>query len=202
MPDDPNIIHLNNVRLSFPALFEPRAIEEGKEPTYQATFILDNQTHGALIDKLEAAIDRVALDEFKRKEPRMKSCLHDGSESALDGFGDGTMFIRASRKNRPAVVDRELNTLAKDDPGVPYAGCFVNASLRLFAWSHKTGGKGVSAELRGVQFLKDGESFGAGPIIPEKEFSKIDEEVGDKGRSKQRSVKPPAAAPLDDAGMF
>lgn len=203
MPDDPNIIHLTNVRLSFPALFEPKSIPgSDKEPNYQATFLFDNQTHSAILDKLEAAIDRVALDEFKRKELRLKSCLHDGNEKPeMDGYGDGTMYLVSSRKNRPSVVDRDLTPLTAQDPK-PYAGCYVNASIRLYAWTHKTGGKGVSAELRAVQFVNDGESFGAGgPIIPEREFSKIDDEVGDKGRSKQRSVKA-AAAPLDDAGMF
>jgi hypothetical protein len=178
---DPNIIKLENVRLSFPDLFTPRAMEEGKEKTFNATFLLDNEKHAKLITKIEAAIERVALDEFKKKitlKDRNK-CLHDGNESPdTEGYGDGVMFLRSKNKTRPPVVNRDLSPITEAD-GIVYPGCFVNATVRLFAWDHPTGGKGVSASLRAIQFVKDGESFGAGKVDVENEFKSLEEEVDD-----------------------
>ena len=83
------------------------------------------------------------------------------------------MFIGARNAKRPVVVDRDLTPLTAEDTK-PYAGCFVNATVRFFAYDHPTGGKGVSATLRAIQFAKDGESFGAGPVDAEEEFEKLD----------------------------
>ena len=178
---DPNIIKLENVRLSFPQLFKARAIEEGKEPTFGATFLLDSEKHKVLIAKIEKAIERVALDEWKKKvnlSDRNK-CLHDGNEKPdFEGYGDGIMFLRTSSRTRPPVVNSDLSPITEED-GVIYAVCYVNATVRLYAWDHKTGGKGVSASLRAVQFVKDGESFGAGKVDAESEFDSLEEELDD-----------------------
>lgn len=173
MPTDPNIIILPEVRLSFPHLFKPHAMPGSvREPQYQATFLLDNVKHATLITQIEKTIERVALDEFKKKVPLKHKALHDGNEKDdLEGYGDGVHFVVASRKNRPAVVDVDRTTPLAEADGKIYAGCYVHASIRFFAWSHPTGGRGVSAELRAVQFLKDGESFGAGPVNAEDEFA-------------------------------
>lgn len=176
MPEikDPNIIALPRVRLSFPCLFTPKALEEGKEPQFSATFLLDNERHADILDQIDTTIERVALDFFKKKVPLKKKCIHDGNEkSELEGYGDSTSFLVSSNKSRPAVVDRRKVPVVESD-GLIYAGCYVNATVRIFAWEHKTGGRGVSAQLRAVQFVEDGESFGAGPVDADKEFDDLD----------------------------
>lgn len=176
---DPNVIKLNNVRLSYPNLFTAKAMEEGKEPKFSASFILDKKQHAALIKEIEKATDRVALDAFKKKVTLKRTPLRDGNEKAdKEGYGDEVMFVNASETRRPVVVDRDMSPLTKDDPR-PYAGCFVNATIRLYAYDHKTGGKGVSAALRAIQFYKDGESFGAGPVNAEDEFEPVSESADD-----------------------
>lgn len=178
---DPNIIKLNNVRLSYPQLFTAKAQEEGKEPKYSASFLLDKKTHATLITHIENTIARVALDEFKRKVPLKRVPLHDGNEkSDKEGYGDEVMFLSANNAKRPVVVDCDLTPLTAQDPK-PYAGCYVNATVRLFAYDHKTGGKGVSASLRAVQFVRDGESFGAGPVNAEDEFEPVTDGDGVDG---------------------
>lgn len=188
MPEkDPNIVTLPNVRLSFPALFTAKSMEEGKEPQFSATFLFDNVEHDAVLTRIESVIDRVALDFFKKKVPLKHRCLHDGNEkSDLEGYGDGTSFLVSSNKKRPGVVDRLLNPLAEAD-GKVYPGCYVNATVRIFAWEHKTGGRGVSAQLRAVQFVKDGPSFGAGPVDPTQEFSSLDDANAEAQQASQRS---------------
>ena len=85
------------------------------------------------------------------------------------------MYLRSSNRTRPPVVNRDMSPIVESD-GIIFAGCYVNATVRLFAWDHPTGGKGVSASLRAIQFVKDGESFGAGKVDVEKEFQSIDEQ--------------------------
>lgn len=174
---DPNIITLTNVRLSYPQLFVAKAIEEGKTPKYSATFLLDKKQHAALIAQMEKTIDRVALDQFKKKVKLNRVPLRDGNEKEdKEGYGDDVMFVNATNDKRPVVCDRDRTTLTADDPK-PYAGCYVNARIRLFAFDHPQGGKGVSASLRAVQFVKDGESFGAAPVNVEDEFEVLADDV-------------------------
>jgi hypothetical protein len=168
---DPAIIKLANVRLSFPHLFQPHAMEEGQEKKYGASFIMDNVKHDALITQIENTIERLALDHWKKKM-HFKTCLRDGNEKPnMDGYGDGVMFLTASRKTRPPVVNRDVSPLTEED-GVIYAGCWVNTTVRLWVQDNKWG-KRVNAELRAVQFVADGESFGAGPVNAEEEFEPV-----------------------------
>lgn len=172
-------IKLEGVRLSYPHLFTPaKALEAGKEEKYQATFILDKVKHKALIDKVEKLTERLALDKFKRKVPLKHKPLRDGNEVEKEGYGDEVFFIRTSSDRRPVVVDRDLTLLTKEDSR-PYGGCYVNASVRLFAYEHPTGGRGVSVGLLALQFVKDGESFGAGPVKAEDEFEPVSADVDD-----------------------
>jgi hypothetical protein len=174
---DPNVIKLTNVRLSYPQLFVAKEPEKGKKPVFSASFLLDKKQHKAIIAQIEKTTERVALDAFKKKVKLNRVPLRDGNEkSDKEGYGDEVMFVGARNEKRPVVVDRDLTPLTADDPK-PYAGCYVNATIRLFAYDHATGGKGVSASLRAVQFIKDGESFGAGPVDAEQEFEKVEDDV-------------------------
>jgi hypothetical protein len=174
---DPNVIRLTNVRLSYPQLFVAKPPEVGKEPVFSATFILDKKKHKDLIAQIEKVTERVALDAFKKKVTLKRRPLRDGNEKDdKEGYGDEIMFVGARNSKRPVVVDRDLTPLTKDDPK-PYAGCEVNATIRLFAYDHPTGGKGVSTSLRAVQFVRDGESFGAGPVNAEEEFEAVADDV-------------------------
>lgn len=192
---DPAIVKLPGVRLSFPHLFQAHSMEEGQEKKFSATFLLDDKEHGPLLDQIEKLIDRLALDEFKKKTS-FKSCLRDGNEKLeLEGYGDGKFFIPASRKTRPAVVDGQLAPITEEDSRL-YAGCYVNATIRLWVQNNKWG-KRVNAELRAVQFLKDGESFGAGKVNVEDEFEPITGDAADESTGNRRSSRKPAPS-VDD----
>ena len=56
--------------------------------------------------------------------------------------------------------------------GKPYSGCFVNASLELWAQDNNYG-KRVNATLMGVQFYKDGDSFSGGGVASEDDFDDL-----------------------------
>lgn len=171
---------LSPVRLSFPHLFNAHAMKDAagkeQEPKFSATFLFDNNNadHSAIMDQLDRLADRLCLDEFKKpRGPWLKYCLRDGNEkSDLEGYGDGTSFLTASNKARPGVVGRTLSPIVEAD-NVIYAGCYVIATVRL--WVQNNGwGKRINAQLRAVQFVKDGDSFGAGPVDATQEFDAID----------------------------
>lgn len=174
-------IKLRNVRLSFPNLFKPKAFQEGQDAKFGATFLMDKEHHAPLIKELKTAIAQLANDYFKGKVPPMvkqKYPLRDGSEKEdLHGYGDGVLFLSASSKRRPVVVDRKVQPLAEDD-GVVYPGCYVNATVRPWVQDNQFG-KRVNFELRAVQFVKDGEPFGQGPVIAEEEFDALDADAED-----------------------
>ena len=152
-------IILNNVRLSFPSLFR-KAVFNGEETKFEATFLIDKATQGAKIKEIKAAIDAAIKDGLKgAKLPADKICLKDGDDIDYAGYA-GCMSIKASANKRPIVIDRDKSPLTEDDNKL-YAGCYVNASLELWVQNNQYG-KRINCNLLGVQFMKDGEPFADG----------------------------------------
>jgi len=170
---DIGIIKLKNVRLSFPALFEAKSFNEGK-PKFSAVFLLDKKVNTADIKAVKAGIEAVTKEKWPKGVKNLKPpCLHDGSEKEdVDGYGDDVMYVTASSAKRVPVVGADLAPLTEED-GKPYAGCYVNASIRLWAQDNEFG-KRINAQLRAVQFLRDGEAFGEKQADPEEEFEAVD----------------------------
>jgi len=168
-------VTLNNVRLSFPALWEPRKGPDAtSKPAYQAAFILDKKDNAADITAVKNAIAGIVKDSFKGKQPP-KIALRDGSEKPdVAGYGDGVMFINARSDKRPQVVGRKMETIMPNDNKV-YAGCYVNATIRLWAQDNQFG-KRINAQLRAIQFVREGEEFGEGAVDVNKEFKPLDDE--------------------------
>jgi hypothetical protein len=164
MPEETKI-KLRNVRLSYPSLFTAKVFTNpdgtAQEPKFQAVFLLDKGEHKKVIDLVESRTDEVLKEAFKKVPAKCRRPLRDGEEKEdKDGYGPGVMFISAASKRRPQVVDRDPSIPLVEADGRPYAGCYVNAIISLWSYDHKLGGKGVSANLLAVQFLKDGEPFG------------------------------------------
>ncbi|MBH2996336.1 DUF2815 family protein [Serratia marcescens] len=174
-------VKLNNVRLAFPELFEAKDYKGDGKFKFSATFLIA-KAHTALIADIEAAIQKVANEKWGAKaEAVLKSirgnsnkfCFRDGEEKPdYDGY-DGHMFIKASNKARPRIVDRDNTPLISAD-GRPYSGCYVNAIITIFAYDTE-GLKGISASLGGVQFLRDGDAFAGGGVASEDDFDNIEE---------------------------
>jgi hypothetical protein len=169
-------VRLRNVRLSFPSLFEPRSFEEGGNPSYQATFLMARKGDKDENAKLTLqAVDLVVKSGLKGKHPgKDKVCIRSGEEKGergIDGYNADMCFVSSSSKKRVPVVDRDLSPLTQDD-NKPYAGCYVNATIRLWAQDNKFG-KRVNAQLRAIQFAADGEPFGEGSVDAAEEFSDV-----------------------------
>lgn len=164
------------VRLAFPALFEPRPVFKGAdEKKYQAVLLLPPGTN---MQPFAAAMKAAMLEEWKEvpklrpdKQP-VRPCVGDYA-----GFDEGWHFIRVSSKYMPTVVDQRRQEVI--DRERVYPGCWVRVHINAFAWSHQTGGKGVSFGLNAVQLVRDDERLD-GRKKPEDLFDPIEIE-GDGG---------------------
>ena len=148
-------IVLTNVRISFPALFETATFKGRDTKKYGATFLIAKDDPQVLT--IKEAISK-AMKDAKVTVAQDKTCLQDGDMKGYDGYA-GHMTLRASNPRRPNVVNRDKKPLTADD-NVIYAGCYVNASISLWVQNNDYG-KRVNANLLGVQFAGDGQSFTA-----------------------------------------
>jgi len=149
-------IQLKNVRLSFPSVHQ-KAVFNGEEGKFEATGLIDKSDE-ATKEMLDKAIAD-ALAEAKVKVPKEKWCLKDGDDSDYDGY-EGHWSFKAANSKRPTIIDRDKTPLVEED-GKPYAGCYVNMIVDIWV-QNNSWGKRVNANLHGIQFVKDGDAFGAG----------------------------------------
>jgi len=170
-------LRLNNVRLAFPALWEAKTVNGEGKPAFSACLLIDPAD--PQVRTLNKAIEDAAREKWGAKSDAIlkqmrvqdKVCLHDGDLKAnYDGF-PGNLFVSARNATRPLVIDQDRSQLVEAD-GKPYAGCYVNASVELWAQDNNYG-KRINASLRGVQFLRDGDAFAGGGTADEDEFDDL-----------------------------
>ena len=166
-------IMLPNVRLSFPSLFH-KAVFDGKETKFEATFLIDKSTQADKVKEVKAAIDAAIKEALKgAKLPADKLCMKDGDGIEYAGYA-GHMSLKASSQKRPIVLNRDKTPLTEDDNKL-YAGCYVNAIIELWAQNNQFG-KRINANLLGVQFFKDGEPFADGVTASASDFEAFKDE--------------------------
>jgi hypothetical protein len=185
---------LKNVRLSFPALFETeeRQNEDGEtRRVYKASFLIPKEgDEFGNMAKLSVAAEQVKARKWgpdKDNWPKLKSerlCVRDGDEEPWDGYAGHFYVSASSPESRPPAVitnrkdkDGRWIEAKPGQQGCPYAGCYVNAVVRLWAQDDRRYGKRINASLEAVQFRADGKAFGAAPVDPNQKFS--DEDVSD-----------------------
>ncbi len=152
-------VKLADVRLSFPALFEPKAFEPGATPKYAATFRLDKKQHAKEIKEIQKAVTTFLAENKVKSLGPDKIALKDGDES--DREEDAGMFIiKASSNKRPLVLNRDKTPITDAD-NIVYPGCRVNAIISVWWQDHPKYGKRVNASLQGVMFNRDDEPFGS-----------------------------------------
>lgn len=170
-------IKLNNVRLSFAQLFEAKTVNGEGKPAFSASFLIN--PNDPQVKTINEAIEAVAKDKWGTKADATlkvmrtadKTCLHSGDLKAnYDGF-EGMLYISSRNALRPLVIDVDKSPLVAED-GKPYSGCFVNASVELWAQDNNYG-KRINATLMGVQFFKDGESFSGGGVADADDFDDL-----------------------------
>lgn len=169
-------IYTPKFRVSFPNVFEPRAM--GEDPNGKKKYSLTMLFNVAEIKKdpaqlklwndMKTALATAAREEWGDKIPKnLKSPFRDGKEKEqYDGYGEGIIFASASSMSRPGLVDRNNGRIISAEDF--YAGCFARATVNPYAWTYM-GKSGISLGLQNLQKLDDGEPFG-GKSKPEDDF--------------------------------
>lgn len=172
-------LKLKNVRLAFPVLFEAKTVNGEGKPAFSASFLIDPAD--PQVKAINAGIEQVAKDKWgakadailKQMRAQDKVALHDGDLKAnYDGF-PGNLYVSARSAVRPGVYDADKSPLVESD-GKPYAGCYVNAVVELWAQDNNYG-KRINASLSGVQFFRDGDAFAGGGAADADEFDDLTE---------------------------
>lgn len=184
---------ITNARVSFAnGLFTATSVEGG-DPKFGADFIIEPDSKIYKIDdngkkveiKLKDAELEVANEAWKGKGADMledleasKKAIRNGNKrknkagEVYEGY-EGRMYITAKNKQRPTLINSDRSPVTEDD-GVIYSGCYVNVRLSLYANTKPTA-KGVFAGLKGVQFSKNGDSFGGSARANADEFDDVSE---------------------------
>ncbi len=156
-------------RLSWPSLFKPRANALDKSGTlkYECTLIFDETSQrDPLFAAMRQAASTAAFLQWGNAIPaNLKRALHDGSEKRdrdgkiLEGFdGPGIKFMNVScqaDKHKPEI--RGLRNELITDPGILYAGCYVQAFVH--AYGYVKGSNGVAFGLDHVKMVAHGDRF-------------------------------------------
>ncbi len=165
-----------DVLFSYAHVFQPHANLPGQEPKYSIQLRIP-KSNTAAIAKMKASID-AALEAAKAtwggKLPAgVKIPLRDGdAERPDDASYANCLFINASSKQKPGLVDGSMNQII--DTAEFYSGCFGNASVNFYGYN-VNGSKGIGCGLNNIQKIKDGEPL-AGRARPDADFSAVDEE--------------------------
>lgn len=161
-------------RLSFPALFEPKAPVHGAEPKYSATILIpkDGQNVSKDMKRLRALVDAKIAEKWPNANSRpskLKMAIKDGDTSEFETGANagklrkekypemaGCWVITANTTNKPNCIDTSGNAILS--PSEVYAGCWVRISLNVFAYDNVN--VGIGCGLQNVCKFKDGEPFG------------------------------------------
>lgn len=185
-------IVLPESRISFEVLGLAERYQNKPEnkPRWGATFLVPQGSD--IAKKVDALIVEVATAKWGAKAKKYlddiltdkkASCWINGDKKEYDGYQD-MMALTAYRyqdKGRPLVMDSDTSPIYKVDGtlyegkgGRIYSGCFVKAKVDVYAQDNSTG-KGIRAELKVVQRLRNGDAFGGGTPPTADGFEAIEE---------------------------
>ncbi len=165
-------------RVSFPAVLQPKAFQD-QEAKYSLVMLfpknvdLSKPAKGSANSLKHAAFNAAtAMWGPKENWPKnLRMPFRDGDEKADTMGYAGHIFVTASSKNQPGLVDQSLTPILNEKDF--YAGCYARAEVAAFAYD-KMGNKGVGFALMNVQKLRDGEPF-SGRKAAEDVFDRVDD---------------------------
>ena len=153
--------------LSYPSLFEMSAYNDDPDKmSYNAQFIYEvgSDTEKALREAHDNAVETFK-STHGGKAPKEEYPLIREDEDADDGdVLFGKLFTKAKSFFPVSVIDQGKRKIEADDERI-YAGAIVRAVLEIRAWEFGKGKNpksGVSAYLKAVQLVRDGERLGGG----------------------------------------
>lgn len=139
------------VKLAYAHIFEAYTVEgiEGVEPRYSITIIIPKTDTETL-----KAID-VAIGELKKElkhKGAIRTPMRNGDlERPEEQLYKGCYFINANSKNKPGIVDSNVNTIV--DPIEVKNGCYARVSFNLYGYNSNSN-KGIAAGLNNIQLIQ------------------------------------------------
>lgn len=166
-------VKLNNVILSYPALFTPD--EFGGQKNYKTDCLISktNPQFKELMADIMLILDNdlgLKWDDLKHK-PVKEFDWERVEREDLKGYASIRTKSSASRQ-RPRVVDTQL--LPITDESEIYGGCVANVNVSVGCYENQFG-KGVTIILNAVQKVKDGTPMGGGAGNVDSMFEVLDE---------------------------
>lgn len=172
----PTKVITGKVRFSYVNIFYPRTSEFSRDARFSLNIIIDKGDKETL-NKIYSAIE-AAKEEGRRlwggRIPKNLTLpLKDGDlhKEQREEYKN-KYYINTSSKQRPGVVDRNLNSIA--DSSVVYSGCYGRVSIIFFPYNQNCT-KGIGCGLLNVQMLEQGEQLGV-HSRPEEDFRVMKEE--------------------------
>jgi len=148
-------------------------MQAGGEPKYSITMLFPK---GADLSALKNAATEAATEKWgadKTKWPKnLRIPFRNQSEKEFEGYEKDAIFITATSKQRPGLVDTNVQEIIEEKDFYP--GCYARATVRAFAYD-QAGNRGVSFGLQNVQKLADGDPLG-GRTRPSDDFEPVQDE--------------------------
>jgi ssDNA-binding protein len=145
------------VRFSYVKVWEAEAFEEGDEKKYSISLLIDKNdkaTLNAINNVVNILVEQAKAKNGGKLPLKFKLPLRDGDEERGDDPAyKGCMFLNATSKTKPGIVDKNVMPILNHDEF--YSGCYGRASINAFSFEGKQ--KGISFGLNNVQKLEDGE---------------------------------------------
>lgn len=174
------VVILKNVRLSYPDLWKAgKPMNEGDVPKFGGQFIFPEGSDAA--NTAKAALTAAAQETFGANwqaivgaMEKSKKCLRRGNDNLTkdgairDGYADN-LYVVARNKVQPLIIGPRRDASGNfprltEAGGKPYGGCYVNVKVDIKAMKAKEKiPNQIYASLLTVQFVSDGEAFGAAP---------------------------------------
>ena len=168
-------------RISFANIWKPKSIN-GSEEKYSVSCLIpkgDKATLMRIHKAVEFAKKNGEISKWNGKiPPNLKLPLRDGDiERPDDENYAGHMFLNATSKEAPQIVDRRVQPIM--DAMECGSGDYCNVSVNFYPFN-ANGNRGVAAGLGNIQKLKDGERL-SGRTNAASDFEELADDVDATG---------------------
>ena len=168
-------------RISFANIWQPKSIN-GSEEKYSVSCLIpkgDKATLMKIHKAVEFAKKNGEISKWNGKiPPNLKLPLRDGDiERPDDENYAGHMFLNATSKEAPQIVDRRVQPIM--DAMECGSGDYCNVSVNFYPFN-ANGNRGVAAGLGNIQKVKDGERL-SGRTNAASDFEELADDVDATG---------------------
>ena len=165
-------------RMLYPSLFTkvlPRGEKDEDKAKYQCTLLFPA---GADLEALKSAVDECMEENFSiaQRKGKIKTpfLLTADQQRLADMAEEYPVMIRCSSTYKPDVRGPSVDVISEEEaPKEIYMGRWARITVRVYPWTHETGGRGVSLGLQNVQMLDHDDPIAGGQISADHEFEPV-----------------------------